>query len=1281
MYKFTESAQHKTFLNNPARVLFFLAFFLTCTLFSFVFVPAAFADDDITTIDISDCGANTTINITEPGKYRLTGTSSKAWVDVKTGGVDLYLANNLKMTPGVSANTGATCPSIKIEENGGTVNIISEAGAQVYLGSYLSSPAIQKEGRATQLVFSTVDPAKPGTITAEVVYGSMSAGIGSNYKLLSEGFTGNMVFKSGKIVAHGGKNAAGIGGGSGGSMHGVTIEGTAEIEAHGEDGGAGIGSGFHGIMNGITIKGGTVNAYGGNGSSGGGAGIGCGRDETGYNHSTITIQGGKIYAEGGKDAAGIGGAGGATLSGIKITGGTVESVGKGSGCGIGNGGRSSHNNACKSIVISGGDITARGGSDDGTAIGNNGFGNGRQNIAISGGLIRAYAGGSHGHAIGGGGRTAHSNPHVAVDISGGTIAAVGGSKASAFGSHGNGYNTEKEKFFAATITGGSVLVDPTGSMNNLGTFQVAPKNSFGKEVKPIAAKLGKTPKIRLDLNDAEKLFVGNQEDYCMRDVVGISPAEACNSSNTDVLFCPWVNSNSSLVWVVAKVDGKEVVYSGDASAGGSGTLYPSTHLLLTSFGYDAGTIDGSADALYGLGVINFKNASIPGYVVEYYTSKANPSSEKVLEADGSLYSNVEVDGERLTDDHGFWVYIADTDGSGRGGTYTLFAQTRPVSYTIHYDANVPASAGQTPTGKVPEDVSVEYGSSFEVGEGSTLELPGWRLTGWNTERDGSGIHYDSGTSARNLADTDKATVVIYAEWEPKPYTVHFDGGDGVSGSMNDVSYNLGETVQLPANAFSKEGYTFVGWTPAASVGGIIADQAWITDLCAKDTEGNIMLDSDGNPMGLTLQAVWIESSVLQYDVTVVVAKDGTAIGGLASDLEPRLTLCSGETSFAPFEWKEEKLCYVLKQEGIIPQGSYSLFLDGKDTGKDVLVDTKTDVVTLNFYTLDTAFDSLLGGVDIAPAWATTFGGETAYLEGLEVQLTAREGQSGYTFGYWVGIGPAPSYAQGLSELSNPTALIMRTPLEMRAESQPVGYFVSFDANCSDATGSMADQKLFYGLESNLSANAFARTGYTFEGWNTASDGSGIAYADKATVQNLLDKEGTVTLYAQWKPITYFVNFDGNFAEGPAMQSLEAVYDQDFNLPECTFVFKNEGGEDSKFLGWNTQRDGSGTAYTDEEKVVNLCSTQGGSVTLYAQWEDPEPTPGPSPEPPAPEPGPSPTPEAGPSLEGDSLLSSDGSSNKTAKTGDGSNKGRALALAGLSVSAVALAVYRTKASKK
>ena len=47
----------------------------------------------------------------------------------------------------------------------------------------------------------------------------------------------------------------------------------------------------------------------------------------------------------------------------------------------------------------------------------------------------------------------------------------------------------------------------------------------------------------------------------------------------------------------------------------------------------------------------------------------------------------------------------------------------------------------------------------------------------------------------------------------------------------------------------------------------------------------------------------------------------------------------------------------------------------------------------------------------------------------------------------------------------------------------------------------------------------------------------------------MDSEGTLTLFAQWKPITYFVHFDGNLADGPAMQSIEATYGQAFYLPE------------------------------------------------------------------------------------------------------------------------------------
>jgi uncharacterized repeat protein (TIGR02543 family) len=40
-----------------------------------------------------------------------------------------------------------------------------------------------------------------------------------------------------------------------------------------------------------------------------------------------------------------------------------------------------------------------------------------------------------------------------------------------------------------------------------------------------------------------------------------------------------------------------------------------------------------------------------------------------------------------------------------------------------------------------------------------------------------------------------------------------------------------------------------------------------------------------------------------------------------------------------------------------------------------------------------------------------------------------------------------------------------------------------------------------------------------------------------------------------------------------------------------------------FIGWNTSSSGSGTWYADGQSVINLTSTSGGTVTLYAQWAE------------------------------------------------------------------------------
>nr|WP_320025274.1 leucine-rich repeat protein [uncultured Acetobacterium sp.] len=78
--------------------------------------------------------------------------------------------------------------------------------------------------------------------------------------------------------------------------------------------------------------------------------------------------------------------------------------------------------------------------------------------------------------------------------------------------------------------------------------------------------------------------------------------------------------------------------------------------------------------------------------------------------------------------------------------------------------------------------------------------------------------------------------------------------------------------------------------------------------------------------------------------------------------------------------------------------------------------------------------------------------------------------------------------------------------------------ISFDAN--GGAGSMSPQQINTGSPKALTANAFTRTDYYFNGWNTEKNGGGTAYKDRA--EFTATKNETVTLYAQWKQNVYGV---------------------------------------------------------------------------------------------------------------------------------------------------------------
>lgn len=90
------------------------------------------------------------------------------------------------------------------------------------------------------------------------------------------------------------------------------------------------------------------------------------------------------------------------------------------------------------------------------------------------------------------------------------------------------------------------------------------------------------------------------------------------------------------------------------------------------------------------------------------------------------------------------------------------------------------------------------------------------------------------------------------------------------------------------------------------------------------------------------------------------------------------------------------------------------------------------------------------------------------------------------------------------------------------ESASCTYTVTFNGN-GNTGGSMSAQEFNCGESKALTTNAFTKTGHTFAGWATSANGS-VAYTNQQSVTDLTSNGNTITLFAQWTPNKYTVNF-------------------------------------------------------------------------------------------------------------------------------------------------------------
>jgi uncharacterized repeat protein (TIGR02543 family) len=120
----------------------------------------------------------------------------------------------------------------------------------------------------------------------------------------------------------------------------------------------------------------------------------------------------------------------------------------------------------------------------------------------------------------------------------------------------------------------------------------------------------------------------------------------------------------------------------------------------------------------------------------------------------------------------------------------------------------------------------------------------------------------------------------------------------------------------------------------------------------------------------------------------------------------------------------------------------------------------------------------------------------------------------------------------------------------------------------------------------------SRTNYTFDGWNTASNGSGTAFTGATTVSK------SITVYAKWKASTptpaaaYTVTFNNNGGTTQANPTSKTV-----TSPATTVgtLPAAPSRTNYTFDGWNTAANGSGTAFAGNTAVSK-------NITVYAKWK-------------------------------------------------------------------------------
>lgn len=587
-------------------------------------------------------------------------------------------------------------------------------------------------------------------------------------------------------------------------------------------------------------------------------------------------------------------------------------------------------------------------------------------------------------------------------------------------------------------------------------------------------------------------------------------------------------TNANLLYSYINFSGQRMRYFDDfevSLAGGASVISAGSPVILTSSASQSAgvvTVSGNVTSDGGASVTE------RGFV---YGTSSNPTTSSSKVTSGSGTGTFSASTSSLSPGtYYFRAYATNSVGTSYGSQETVVVVGPPE---VTFDAN--GGSGS---------MSNQSASGSTALTTNTFTRAEYSFQGWNTDEFGLGDQYSDGASFPFTADD-----TLYAQWhktEPPITTVHDTW----------VTYNASTNHSTSTGLVVKTGTGRQGTTRVAFVRfDYDPDYSWPSAALELTVSGNTPGADASDYFGsFNLEvygandAGWDEST-LEYPDADGSSEDWAinANGGpwdvpgaesLGQLSVPRNTVT------VPGTCSNSSECPTLGQTYSLANQDLRDFLNNDADGKVTFVIMRTDpsaqanltfassengtydgprlVVPSGSFSYPVAYDlndsSASGSVPDQGAFTPG----TPYTIAGPSNVTPPTGK---TFSGWnsKSDGSGISYAVG-SSYSTAASLA----LFAQYTSNPV---VTFNSN--DGNSVSVYQTVTSGSPAVLSSNTFSRSGFSFSGWNTAPDGSGVAYANSASVTI----SSSLALYAQWAAITSGSSSGGGSASSRSLDPI------------------------------------------------------------------------------------------------------------------------------------------------